>query len=346
MSETIKTILLFLFVNSSSFMIQAQEKPSILLGNHTFSASKNEIGPIFLQGKLLKRAELSGNDARAFVIKRGQLSIRPEYNIAGAEYTITIADRSKNALATDTFKIIHDQFIKNKVVAHRGAWKKAGTAENSIAALNNAIRLGCGASEFDVHMSADSVLVINHDPSVQGRPIETTDSKELLTIKLANGETLPALSEFLKQGTNQNKTKLVLEIKPSSISKERGIATARRVVQLVRAMQAQAWIDYISFDYDICKELVTLDPYARVAYLNGDKDPNELKKDNMWGYDYHFSVLKKHESWLSEAQKLGLKTNAWTVNDRDTMVWLLNRGIDFITTNEPELLLEILKNVE
>lgn len=343
MSETIKTFLLFVILNSSFFMVQGQEIPSILLSNHTFTATKNEVGTVTFRGKLVKRVELTGDDAKAFVIKKGRLSVLPHYNIAGAQYNITISFDSKNGIATDSFRVINNQFVQNKVIAHRGAWKNTGAAENSIAALNNAIHMGCAASEFDVHMSADSVLVINHDPSVQGYLIEETNSKDLLNVKLADGENLPALDSFLKQGISQNKTKLVLEIKPSSISKERGIATTRRVVQLVKAFKAQAWIDYISFDYDICKELVKLDPYARVAYLNGDKSPIELKTDKLWGYDYHFNVLKKNESWIAQAQKEKLTTNAWTVNNSEIMEWLLNRGIDFITTNEPEMLLEILK---
>ena len=37
-----------------------------------------------------------------------------------------------------------------------------------------------------------------------------------------------------------------------------------------------------------------------------------------------------------------MKVNAWTVNDAKDMKWLISRGIDFITTNEPELLRRIL----
>ena len=53
---------------------------------------------------------------------------------------------------------------KNIVVAHRGAWKNLQLPENSIASLRQAIKLNCTGSEFDVHMTADDSLVINHDP--------------------------------------------------------------------------------------------------------------------------------------------------------------------------------------
>jgi len=56
------------------------------------------------------------------------------------------------------------RFASNTVIAHRGAFKKNGFPENSIASLREAIRLGCTGSEFDVRMTADEVLVVNHDP--------------------------------------------------------------------------------------------------------------------------------------------------------------------------------------
>ena len=51
----------------------------------------------------------------------------------------------------------------NPVIAHRGAWKKNGLPQNSIASLRQAIALEWGGSEFDVRMTADDSLIINHD---------------------------------------------------------------------------------------------------------------------------------------------------------------------------------------
>lgn len=65
--------------------------------------------------------------------------------------------------------------IKNPVVAHRGAFKKNGFPQNSIASLREAIRLQCAGSEFDVRMTLDDSLVVNHDPHYQKLNIETTN---------------------------------------------------------------------------------------------------------------------------------------------------------------------------
>ena len=37
------------------------------------------------------------------------------------------------------------------------------------------------------------------------------------------------------------------------------------------------------------------------------------------------------------------EVNAWTVNEAKDMEWLISQGVDFITTNEPVVLEEILK---
>src|SRR5690606_14855710 len=105
--------------------------------------------------------------------------------------------------------------------------------------------------------------------AIEGKDIDSLNAAELKSMKLSNGENLPTLEEYLKEGIRQNTTKLVLEIKPTT-SKERALQMTGKVVNMVRELKAQAWIDYISFDYNICLELLRLDPFARVAYLNGD----------------------------------------------------------------------------
>ncbi|MGS0526376.1 hypothetical protein ACU8V7_15580 [Zobellia nedashkovskayae] len=40
-------------------------------------------------------------------------------------------------------------------------------------------------------------------------------------------------------------------------------------------------------------------------------------------------------------KKNKIALNAWTVNEEDDMEWFLKNDFDFITTNEPELLLKI-----
>ncbi len=238
----------------------------------------------------------------------------------------------------------HFKVADNPVVAHRGAFKKNNLPENSIASLKEAIRLGCTGSEFDIRMTADDSLVINHDPHYNKLDIEKTSYAELIKTPLSNGEKLPTLAEYIKAGVIGNATtRLVFEIKPSGISKQRAIAVTDKVIALVRYFRIQKMVVYISFDYDVCKRVHELEPKAPVQYLNGDIAPVQLRKDGINGADYHYSVFTKNPGWIKEAKDNKIALNAWTVNKKEEMKWLLKEGFNFITTNEPELLLEIVK---
>jgi beta-glucanase (GH16 family) len=99
-------------------------------------------------------------------------------------------------------------------------------------------------------------------------------------------------------------------------------------------------VSYISFDYDILKKLTVLEPTSSTQYLDSYKSPEQLKADGISGADYYFSTFKKHPQWIENAKKNNITLNTWTVNEAADMDWLLANDFDFITTDEPELLLE------
>ncbi|MBD2704561.1 glycerophosphodiester phosphodiesterase [Spirosoma sp. BT702] len=314
----------------------------LYLTNYTYSPNQPVVGTLHSK-QPVARYVVSGPNADLFTIdKANQLSIKPESAKSSEPfYDITIEAQNPSGSQKNAFRVLKDQFIRNQVIAHRGAWKQSNTTENSLTSLNNAVKLGCMGSEFDVHMSSDSVIFVNHDPAINGINIEKTPAQELAKVKLSNGETLPTLEAYLREGMKQYKTKLILEIKTSKLG--RSVALTDRVVAMVHQLKAQAWVEYIAFSYDVCKRVRELDPVAKVSYLNGDKTPAELAADQLNGFDYHLSVLKKNENWIQEAKERKLTTNAWTVNSRSDLQWFLDQKVDYITTNEPELLLELTK---
>jgi glycerophosphoryl diester phosphodiesterase len=236
-----------------------------------------------------------------------------------------------------------DGFMHNKVIAHRGAWKNQGVSENSISSLKNAIRLGCEGSEFDVWMSADSGLIISHDPVIGGKTIESTPAAELHKISLLNNDHVPSLKEYLDIIKSQHRTKLFLEIKSSLISQERSLALTERVVHAVHAAGARDWVSYISFNLGVLSRIKELDPEAETAYLSGDRTVEALVSKGMTGLDYPFYSFHSDTAITRNAHRAGLNVNAWTVDNKEEMRFLLQQGVDRITTNEPELLLEMLR---
>ncbi len=232
---------------------------------------------------------------------------------------------------------------KNIVIAHRGAWKTQKHPENSIAALKEAIKIGCYGSEFDVQLTSDGIPVVNHNSDFLGKDVATSTYKELLAYKkLSNGENIPTLAEYLKEGLKQKKTKLILEIKPQKTQAQEELLV-KKVVEIVTDLKAAPWVEYISFSHFISKYLIDNVEGAKVSYLNGELAPAKLKEQGFYGFDYNKGILNKNTNWISEAKALGLVTNVWTVNADKELDEFMKLKVDFITTNEPELLLSKLK---
>lgn len=228
---------------------------------------------------------------------------------------------------------------QTNIIAHRGFWKKNPiTAQNSIQSLKNAQEQKIYGSEFDVRMTKDGILVVNHDEHHGNMIIADTDYKTLGKTNLSNGEYFPLLKDYLKQGKKDSSVKLIVEIKPAiSDSLENNIVA--KTLELIDEMNVKKQCEFISFSLNVCKQIKKLAPEFKVQYLNGELSPQEIKAQGLDGIDYHYSVFEKNPSWISDANALGLITNSWTVNDVDVYNKLKSQGINFVTTNIPDLLI-------
>ena len=223
---------------------------------------------------------------------------------------------------------------QTQVIAHRGFWKTEGSAQNSITALEKAADAKLYGSEFDVLMTADGKIVVNHDNTIEGMAIPETPYKKLKNLKIKNGEKLPTLKNYLKKGKKLN-IQLILEAKPlpTKEMEDQAIAT---IVKMVKKMGLEKQVEYISFSLNMCEQLAKLTPESEIAYLEGNIAPAELKKKGINGIDYHVNViLNKHPEWVKEAHDLGMKVNVWTVNNESDMKKLIDMKVDYITTDQP-----------
>jgi glycerophosphoryl diester phosphodiesterase len=339
-----KSFLLALGISTSLLHAVASTNPDgyATLSSYRYTGQAT-IGQL-INGKYEQVKVVSGQEY--FVWKKNSLQLtargRQELEKRNA-LTVRLSFRRNGAAEEKSFTIVADRFNKNPVIAHRGAWKKSATPENSIASLEHAFRLNCAGTEFDVHMTKDDSLVVNHDPDFYGKPIEDYTYAELSATRLPNGEILPTLRSFLQAGLQQYGTQLIVEIKPTSKGPERAKHRATEVVKMVHELGAQAWVNYISFDYTILLRVQELDPAAHLQYLNGEKSPEELSRDGMPGLDYHHGVFRKHPDWIQSAKAHNMVLNVWTVNSEEDLRYFLGQKFPMITTNEPELLFELIK---
>lgn len=225
---------------------------------------------------------------------------------------------------------------QTRTVAHRGYWDTPNSAQNSLAALVRADQIGIYGTEIDVLVTSDGVPVVNHDDKIEGHLIEASSYADIRDIRLKNGETLPTLEQTLALGRVCQDLMLVVEIKPHS-TREKEVAAVAAILAQIDKYGVEGQVEYISFSMEICKELKRLRPAAAIAYLRSDLAPAKIKELGLGGIDYHYMAFEKHPEWVAEAHAAGLYVNVWTINDKATMRRMIDLGVDFITTDDPEL---------
>lgn len=231
-----------------------------------------------------------------------------------------------------------------KVVAHRGFWRAEGSAQNSVSSLIEAAKLGCYGVEFDVWYTADNELVVYHDKKFNNQRVEKIDSKQMVGTPLENGEPLPSLDDMLAEACNYPDIVLVLEYKTSRNSKARKWEGAEAIVRKVEQYNLQDRTTYISFSPDAARAFVSLSPSSKVYFLRGDFSAQRIKKEGFAGADYpQILLFTLNRGFTSRAHDLGLEVGAWTLNSERALVEAAELGVDFVTTNYPEVALELYK---
>ena len=229
-----------------------------------------------------------------------------------------------------------------KVVAHRGYWDTPNNAQNSITALETAQKIPVYGSEFDVNMTSDGVMVVSHGPKLESIPdVQKASYKEVKKVRLKNGEKVPTLKQYLKQG-KKGDIKLIFELKVHPAGEIENTAV-RKSVEMVKKMNLEKQVEFISFSLEACKQLAQLMPECMVQYLNGKIPPKELKEMGIMGVDYHYSNFEQNPQWVKEAHDLGMIVNVWTVNNEEMMQKMIDLKVDYITTDAPEKALELIE---
>ena len=238
-----------------------------------------------------------------------------------------------------------DQGGKIAIVAHRGFWdcEAAGHSENSIASLKAAQDNGFWGSEFDVHLTSDDVVIVNHDGNIDGLKIQEHTYAELKDHLLPNGEHRPTIDEYLVQGAKSKKTVLVLELKSLNTPEREDLLVDKSIAALkTHGLYKPDRVAFISFSKHICERVAELCPEFTNQYLNGELGPDALAKLGINGFDYHQKIVSLGKSWVDRAHELGMSTNVWTVNKEKDLSKMIEIGVDAITTNAPLLARELL----
>ena len=193
------------------------------------------------------------------------------------------------------------------VIAHRGFWNKKDAPQNSRAAFERALELRIYGVEFDVRQTIDGELVICHDADFGGMIIEKSTYNELCASRLANGETIPLLEDFLSiRRKADTQVKLIIDIKKCSIVD---------LVHLIEEYDLQDAVIYITFTKGYCHQLAELDYGANTYYSNNGTTTEDIKEYGFGGVCYRYTFLDENSELVVDASSLGIGIMVWTVNN-------------------------------
>lgn len=238
---------------------------------------------------------------------------------------------------------------KIAVVAHRGFWNcdEGGHSENSLAALKASQDNGFWGCECDIHITADDVIIVNHDDDINGKRIWDHNFADFDRDLLPNGEKRPTLEQFLQQTKKCKKTVLVIEFKIQKNHDREDLLVDKTVEMLKKyGLYDPNRIAFISFGRHICQKIAAEHPQFVNQFLSGKVTPQVMADEKINGIDYHYSNFQLWPDFVAQAHQLGMSVNAWTVDKEKPVREMIELGVDAITTNKPLMVRELLGDRE
>lgn len=241
--------------------------------------------------------------------------------------------------------------MTTKILGHRGANRRA--PQNTVPAFRAAVEHGADGVEFDVQMSADGVLVICHNFTVDatsngtGRIDELT-FEELRALDFGSwfsaefaGTKIPTLEEVLD--CVKDMEILNVEIKPARKQMEEVV---RKTVDTVRAYGLTEKTIFSSFDFHEIRLLKQIDPDLTCGLLY-DPVPEELFDKRLLRGQYltvaeeygadalhpHYLLTNFPRSYVRKCHEAGLMVNVWGISKESELEKYRDRGLDIIITD-------------
>jgi glycerophosphoryl diester phosphodiesterase len=250
------------------------------------------------------------------------------------------------------------------VVAHRGG---AGLwPENTMYGFERAVDLGVDVLETEIHSTADNILVLMHDSTVDrttngSGPISALTLEELKTLDAGynwtsdggqtfpfrgSGITVPTLGELFTALPDMRINIDIKQEKPSLVASL--CKTIRTFDRVERVMVASFSSKVLKAFRRGCPEVTTSAGTGEVAlffvvnlvFLGALYRP-ACQAFQVPEYSGGLRVLTKR--FVNTAHRLNLAVHAWTINETTDMQRLLALGVDGIITDYPDRLISLLR---
>ncbi len=248
--------------------------------------------------------------------------------------------------------------MRIQVVAHRGA---SGYApETTLEAYRLAVQMGADFVEADMHRLRDGTLVAIHDADVKRTtngegPVAGFTLAELKALDAGSwfnktypqkahpeyaGLQVPTLQEVIDV-VKASRAGLFIEIKdPERYPPD----LESSLLSLVRLNHMEERTRFLSFNPQSIRKIKQLDASVSTVYLisNPERDPVQAALDipaDEVGIRYPHAT----KAMVEEARRRGVLLSVWTVDNEEDMRRMVELGVDRITTNYPDRVLQLLK---
>jgi glycerophosphoryl diester phosphodiesterase len=227
------------------------------------------------------------------------------------------------------------------VCAHRGV--SAYFPENTLVAIEEAVKIGAPMTEIDVRRTADGHVVLMHDETIDrttsgcgavtGLTLEDICCCDAGSWKGEQfvGETVPTLADVLDVCRDGGMF-LCIEIKQYDLAAD--------VAALVEGCGMVDSTVVISFDFDCVCQVRRANPHIATGWLTARIDPADL--NDMLGRvlaegipvisSLHTQVTPEV---VDRCRLRGITLYAWTIDDEAEARRFADMGVDVITSNRP-----------
>jgi glycerophosphoryl diester phosphodiesterase len=229
-----------------------------------------------------------------------------------------------------------------QVTAHRGYSRVA--PQNTLSAIRAAIDVGADWAEIDVQETRDGEVILLHDRDLK---LMTGDGRRPGELTLAEVRKLSARERFgpefarehiatLREVIAAARGHIKINIELKFYGKDRQLA--KKVADLLREEKFEEDCFIASLDYDGVMLAKKQNPRLRTAHIVTAALGDISKLD--------VDILSVNAGYiddrlLREARRLGKEVHVWTVNEQRAMRRWIERGVDNIITDDPELFLAV-----
>lgn len=257
-----------------------------------------------------------------------------------------------------------DDFL---IIAHQGG--NLVRPDNTLAAFDYAVELDVDVLEMDIHSSADGVLMVMHDDTVDrttdgnGR-IQDLTLTQLKTLDAAHnwsvddGATYPYRGQAIAVPTLEEVFAAYPDMPMNIEIKQIEPSIAEPFCDLIRQYGREEQVLVASFHKTAIEQFRAACPAVATSMVQAEiqnyfilntlflsglfQSPAEAFQVPQY---FNLPVLgRTHvttDRFIRNAQRLNIDVHVWTVNDPAEMEQLINAGVDGIITDRPDLLVDI-----